>query len=112
MAYKEKEIEKRYYSIGEVAEDLNINPSQIRFWESEFDIIRPQKNKSGKRQFTKEDIENIRSVQFLVKEKGHTLEGARKILKNKSKAVHSKAEMIDCLKNVRAFLLQIKEQLD
>ena len=60
MAYKEKEIEKLYYSIGEVAELFNVAPSLIRFWETEFDIIKPKKNRKGNRQFTKEDIENVR----------------------------------------------------
>lgn len=111
MAYKEKEIEKRYFSIGEVAEELDISPSKIRFWESEFDLIRPQKNKNGKRQFTRDDIENIKSVRFLVEEKGLTLAGARKSLKNRGKAVQDNAEMIESLKKVRAFLVDLKQKL-
>ena len=111
MAYKEKEIEKRYFSIGEVAEELSISPSKIRFWESEFEVIRPQKNKNGKRQFTRDDIENIKSVRFLVEEKGLTLAGARRSLKNRSKAVQDHAEMIASLKKVRAFLVELKQQL-
>ena len=111
MAYKEKEIEKRYFSIGEVAEELCISPSKIRFWESEFDVIRPQKNKNGKRQFTRDDIENIKSVRFLVEEKGLTLAGARRSLKNRSKAVQDNAEMIESLKKVRAFLVELKQKL-
>lgn len=111
MAYKEKEIEKRYFSIGEVSEELSISPSKIRFWESEFDVIRPQKNKNGKRQFTRDDIENIKSVRFLVEEKGLTLAGARRSLKNRGKAVQDNAEMIESLKKVRAFLVELKQKL-
>jgi hypothetical protein len=74
MAYKEKEIEKLYYSIGEVAEQFNVAPSLIRFWESEFEIIKPKKNRKGNRQFTREDIDNVRTIYHLVKEKGFTLQ--------------------------------------
>jgi hypothetical protein len=69
MAYKEKEIEKLYYSIGEVSEMFNVAPSLIRFWESEFDLIKPKKNRKGNRQFTKEDIDHVRTIYHLVKEK-------------------------------------------
>ena len=82
MAYKEKEIEKIYYSIGEVAEQFNVAPSLIRFWESEFDLIQPKKNRKGNRQFTKEDIENVRTIYHLVKQKGFTLQGAKEMLRN------------------------------
>ncbi|MFP4088683.1 MAG: MerR family transcriptional regulator [Cyclobacteriaceae bacterium] len=112
MTYKEKEIEKKYFSIGEVAEQLNIAPSQIRFWESEFDVIKPQKSRSGKRQFTKEDIEKIRLVYHLVKEKGYTLQGAKQMLKNKPNALKSKMEMIESLQEVKEFLLDLRQSLD
>lgn len=111
MAYKEKEIEKLYYSIGEVAEIFNVAPSLIRFWESEFDIIKPKKNRKGNRQFTKEDIENVRTIYHLVKEKGFTLQGAKEMLKNDSQAVRDKMEMIESLKKVRSFLLEIRGKL-
>ncbi len=111
MAYKEKEIEKLYYSIGEVAEIFTVAPSLIRFWESEFDIIRPKKNRKGNRQFTKEDIENVRIIYHLVKEKGFTLQGAKEMLRNDSQAVKDKMEMIDSLRNVRKFLVELREKL-
>ena len=111
MAYKEKEIEKLYYSIGEVAEIFNVAPSLIRFWESEFDIIKPKKNRKGNRQFTKEDIDNVRTIFHLVKEKGFTLQGAKEMLRNDSQAVKDKMEMIDSLRNVRSFLLELREKL-
>ena len=104
MAYKEKEIEKLYYSIGEVAEQFNVAPSLIRFWESEFDLIRPKKNRKGNRQFTKEDIDNVRTIYHLVKEKGFTLQGAKEMLRNDDSSVKDKIDLIDSLKSVRKFL--------
>jgi len=111
MAYKEKEIEKLYYSIGEVAELFNVAPSLIRFWESEFDIIKPKKNRKGNRQFTKEDIDNVRTIYHLVKEKGFTLNGAKDMLKNDVQGVKDKMEMIDSLKKIRKFLTDLGQEL-
>ncbi len=111
MAYKEKEIEKLYYSIGEVAEIFSVAPSLIRFWESEFDIIKPKKNRKGNRQFTKEDIDNVRTIYHLVKEKGFTLQGAKEMLRNDSQAIKDKMEMIDSLRSVRKFLNELREKL-
>lgn len=111
MAYKEKEIEKLYYSIGEVAEIFNVAPSLIRFWESEFDIIKPKKNRKGNRQFTKEDIDSVRTIYHLVKEKGFTLQGAKEMLRNNSFEVKDKLELIDSLKSVRRFLAEVRDRL-
>lgn len=111
MPYKEKAIEKKYYTIGEVADMFDVATSLIRFWEGEFDIIKPKKNRKGNRQFTKEDIENVRLIYHLVKEKGFTLQGAKDMLKNDSNAVKDKMEMLESLKRVRSFLQEIKEQL-
>ena len=111
MAYKEKEIEKLYYSIGEVAELFNVAPSLIRFWESEFEIIKPKKNRKGNRQFTREDIDNVRTIFHLVKEKGFTLQGAKEMLRNDSQAVRDKMDMIDSLKKVRSFLAELRERM-
>jgi DNA-binding transcriptional MerR regulator len=111
MAYKEKEIEKLYYSIGEVAELFSVAPSLIRFWESEFEIIKPKKNRKGNRQFTREDIDSVRTIYHLVKEKGFTLQGAKEMLKNDSQAVRDKMDMIDSLKKVRTFLAELRERM-
>jgi len=111
MPYKEKTIEKKYYAIGEVASMFNVATSLIRFWESEFDIIKPKKNRKGNRQFTKEDIENVRLIYHLVKEKGFTLQGAKDMLKNDADAVKGKMDMIESLSRVKTFLLEIKQQL-
>ncbi len=111
MAYKEKEIEKLYYSIGEVSEMFSVAPSLIRFWESEFEIIQPKKNRKGNRQFTKEDIDNVRTIYHLVKEKGFTLQGAKEMLKNDTQSVKDKMEMMDSLRRVRQFLAEVRDKL-
>jgi DNA-binding transcriptional MerR regulator len=111
MAYKEKEIEKLYYSIGEVAEMFNVAPSLIRFWESEFEVIQPKKNRKGNRQFTKEDIDNVKLIYHLVKQKGFTLTGAKEMVKNDTLALRGKIEMIDALKRVRKFLVEMRDRL-
>ena len=111
MAYKEKEIEKIYYSIGEVAEQFNVAPSLIRFWESEFELIQPKKNRKGNRQFTKEDIDNVRTIYHLVKQKGFTLQGAKEMLRNDTQSVKDKMEIYDSLKKVRQFLVEVRDKL-
>ena len=111
MPYKEKAIEKKYYAIGEVASMFNVATSLIRFWESEFDIIKPKKNRKGNRQFTKEDIENVKMIYHLVKERGFTLQGAKDMLKNKSDDVKNKVEIIDSLTKVRSFLVDLRKNI-
>ena len=81
MPYKEKEIEKLYYTIGEVAQLFQVNASHIRFWSKEFDVIKPATNKKGNRLYTQADIDNFRKIYHLVKEKGYTLKGAKTELK-------------------------------
>ena len=110
MPYKEKEIEKIYFSIGEVAEMLEVAPSLIRFWESEFDIIKPKKNRKGNRQFTKEDIENVKLIFHLVKEKGYTLQGAKDLLRNNASVMKDKMSTMETLKRLRMFLVELKGQ--
>lgn len=111
MPYKEKVIEKKYFSIGEVAEQLDVATSLIRFWESEFDIIKPKKNRKGNRQFTREDIENVKLIYHLVKERGFTLQGAKDLLKNNINPVKDRMALIDSLKEVRSFLVELKNQI-
>lgn len=84
MKIAEKELTKLYYTIGEVALMFNVNASLIRFWEKEFTIIQPKKNKKGNRLFTPKDILNFNKIYNLVKEQGFTLEGAKNAVKNKS----------------------------
>ncbi|MDP2386858.1 MAG: MerR family transcriptional regulator [Bacteroidota bacterium] len=109
-----EETEKLYYSIGEVAEMFDVNTSLIRFWEKEFDIIKPQKNKKGNRLFTKKDIENFRVIYHLVKDKGFTLQGAKEHLKGakvSTTKINKNAEAIDKLKKLKEALLELKKEL-
>jgi DNA-binding transcriptional MerR regulator len=111
MPYKERKVEKLYYSIGEVAEMFDVNASLIRFWEKEFDIIKPKKNKKGNRFFTLQDIDNLRLIYHLVKEKGLTLSGARKKIKENREDVNNNYEVIKTLTDIKALLLDIRESL-
>ncbi len=112
MPYKEKEIEKRYFTIGEVASELGVATSLIRFWEREFPIIKPKKNRKGNRQFTQQDLKSVKLIYHLVKEKGYTLQGARDFLDNGGpEAANDKMELIDSLKRVRAFLTELRSEL-
>ena len=111
MPYKEKQIEKKYYTIGEVASMFNVATSLIRFWETEFDIIDPKKNKKGNRQFTKEDIEDLKLIYHLVKERGFTLQGAKDFLKNDYQAAKDRMELIESLSKVKTFLQEVRSQL-
>jgi len=103
--------EKRYYKIGEVAKAFHLNTSHIRFWEKEFDIIKPKKNAKGNRLFTQEDIKNFKLIYNLVKERGFTLEGAKQKLKKNPEKVFNNHEIISRLETVKAELLKIKNQL-
>lgn len=111
VPYKEKEITKLYYSISEVAKMFDVNASLIRFWEKEFDIIKPKKNKKGNRLFTQKDIDNFHVIFHLVKERGFTLDGAKRKLKdNPDETVHQ-AEIVKRLQDIRGFLVELKENL-
>jgi len=103
--------EKRYYAIGEVAEAFEVNTSLIRFWEKEFDAIKPKKNAKGNRLFTPQDIKNLELIYHLVKERGFTLEGAKIHLKEKKKKTLTNFEIIRKLQTVKAELTKIKNQL-
>ena len=100
--------DKLYYSIGEVAKAFDVNASLIRYWEQEFPIIKPKKNKKGNRYFTPEDIKNLKIIYHLVKEKGYTLDGARIALTTNSK-ISETVSMIDRLEFVKAELQKLKE---
>ena len=111
MPYIERQIEKLYYSIGEVAKMFNVNTSLIRFWEKEFDVIKPKKNKKGNRFFTKQDIDNLHLIYHLVKEKGMTLSGAKKKIKENKEDTTNNFEVIKSLTEIKNLLLEIKENL-
>ncbi|MDQ3291193.1 MAG: MerR family transcriptional regulator [Bacteroidota bacterium] len=111
MPFKEKDIEKQYYSIGEVAAMFQVAPSLIRFWETEFEVLKPKKSKKGNRLFTKTDIENLRLVYHLVKERGYTIQGAKEVLKNRPVQTKDKVEIIKSLEKIREFLVSVKNEL-
>jgi DNA-binding transcriptional MerR regulator len=103
---------KLFYSIGEVAKMFNVNTSLIRYWEKEFAVIKPKKNAKGNRLFTKKDIENFHKIYYLVKERGMTLPGAKKVLKNNTGGEDSNFEIIKSLKNLKSMILDLKECLE
>ncbi|NIK93127.1 MerR family transcriptional regulator [Mangrovimonas sp. CR14] len=103
--------EKRYYTIGEVAKAFEVNTSLIRFWEKEFDVLKPKKNAKGNRKFTPEDIKNLQFIYHLVKERGFTLDGAKTHLKEEKKKSLSNFEIISKLESIKSQLIKIKEQL-
>lgn len=103
--------EKRYYGIGEVAAAFKVNTSLIRFWEKEFDVLKPKKNAKGNRKFTPEDITNLKFIYHLVKERGFTLDGAKTHLKEGKQQALSKFEIISKLEDIKAQLTKIKTQL-
>lgn len=103
--------DKLYYSIGEVAKAFNVNTSLIRFWEKEFDVISPKKNKKGNRYFSQEDIKNLKLIYHLVKEKGYTLEGAKTAL-NEKEGIREDVELLARLEFIRSELVKLKESFD
>lgn len=111
MPYREKKIEKLYYSIGEVADLFKVNTSLIRYWEKEFDIIKPKKNKKGNRFFTQADIENFHLIFHLVKERGLTLKGAKQKLKENKDDTENNFTVVTRLQEIKDLLLEIKDAL-
>lgn len=112
MPYKEPKIEKLYYSISEVAKMFDLNTSHIRFWEKEFDILKPKKNAKGNRFFTKEDIANLHIIYNLVRDRGMTLKGAKQKLKDNKENTVKNIEVITKLQSIKAELIEFKELLD
>ena len=97
--------------MGEVTSMFDVNASQIRFYEKEFEILQPKKNKKGNRLFSPEDVENLKIIFHLVKEKGYTLQGAKEYLKNNKSEVKENQKVIDSLERLKQFLLEVKEHL-
>lgn len=102
---------KLFYSMGEVAEMFDVNASLIRFWETKFDILRPQKNKKGNRLFSPADVENLKLIYHLVKERGMTLDGAARCLKQNKGTISRDAELLERLQRVRALLEEVRAEL-
>ena len=108
MPYKEKEITKLYYSIGEVAEIFKVSTSLIRYWEGEFDVLKPKKNKKGNRLFSPQDLENLHLIYHLVKERGFTLEGAKRKLKENREETVQNHKILLSLTKIKDFLIELK----
>ncbi len=103
--------QKLFYKIGEVAKEFNVNVSLIRFWEKEFDILKPKKNKKGNRLFTQKDLENLKIIYHLLKERGFTIEGAKKKLRENKEDTTDNLRIINHLQEIRSFLVKLREEL-
>jgi len=104
----EQNLEKLYYTMGEVSTLIGVAPSLLRFWEKEFDVLDPKKNKKGNRLYIKSDIETIRLIYFLTKEQGYTLAGAKEKIKNQRQSAEKNMIILESLKKVRQFLVEMK----
>ena len=111
MPYKEKSIEKLYYSIGEVSEILGVPVSTVRFWENEFDALRPMKNKKGNRMFTSNDIKNLKIIHRLLKQEGMTLKGAKKKLTGRWEEAEYKYEITESLQKIKELLTDLRDNM-
>jgi DNA-binding transcriptional MerR regulator len=103
--------EKRYYRIGEIAKAFDVNASLIRFWDKEFEALKPKKNAKGNRRFTPEDVQNLKLIYNLVKERGYTLEGAKTYLKEQNQKSLNDFDIITKLERDKNELIKIKNQL-
>lgn len=110
MHDSEKHITKQYYTIGEVAQLLSVSTSLLRYWEKEFQQLKPQKSKQGIRKYTQADIDQLRVIYHLIKEQGYTIRGAREHLKSKGHKLKDSAELIHALKDLRAFLVALRSK--
>ena len=111
MPYKDREITKLYYTMGEVTQMFDVNASQIRYYEREFEILQPKKNKKGNRLFSPDDVENLRIIFSLVKDKGYTLQGAKDHLRSNKNEEKENQKVIDSLERLKHFLIEVKEKL-
>lgn len=111
MPYKDKPILKKYYSIGEVADMFGVATSLLRFWEKEFPELNPKKNRNGKRQYMQKDIDLVKVIYHLVKEKGYTLSGAKDMLKEDRSEPEKKIEVVESLEEIKGFLIDLRSSL-
>lgn len=112
MPLKEKTIERVYWTIGEVAEQLQVSTSMLRYWEKEFGSLRPKRTGKGDRLYTKDDIAKVRDIQHLLKERGFTIQGAREQIRTKERSSGATIEeVVDRLVTVRERLLALKAEL-
>ncbi|MDP4222258.1 MAG: MerR family transcriptional regulator [Bacteroidota bacterium] len=111
MPYKEKNIEKLYYSIGEVSEMLGLPVSTVRFWENEFDVLKPMKNKKGNRMFTTNDLKNLKIIQRLLKEEGMTLAGVKKKMTGHWEETNHRFEITESLEKIKTLLKELRDNI-
>lgn len=111
MPYKEFKIEKVFYSIGEVAEMFELQASTLRYWEQEFSVLKPKRNKKGTRYYTRKDIENLRLIHHLVKERGLTIKGARQKIKENREDLDNSHAVIKKLQHIRSLLVRIRDEM-
>ena len=104
-------LTKRYYTIGEVAKMFDVSKSLVRFWEQEFDYLRPYKSSKGERRFTQDNIKQFEAIYVLVKEKGYTLAGAKRMIKQEKEFIERKKETLQTLQRLRGFLEDLKFQV-
>lgn len=107
----QQELTKLYYTIGEVSALFGVSPSLLRYWESEFNILKPQKNRKGDRRYVKKDIEQLEEIYTLVKERGFTLDGAKKELRNKKKQPNTSADVLNRLIHLRKQINKLYNKL-
>lgn len=105
------DLSKQYYGIGEVADMFHVNTSLIRYWENEFDVLKPRKNRKGDRLFRPEDIRHLKLIYHLLRERKFTIEGVKKKLREEKKMTEQHFEMVQSLQKIRKFLIELKEQL-
>lgn len=104
-------FQKQYYSITEVAEWFHVNASLLRFWENEFDILKPRKNRKGDRLFRPEDVKNLRIIYYLLRQQKYSIEGARQFLKDNRKKAEMQIQLVETLTKFRSFLLELRSNL-
>lgn len=108
----EDEIEKLYYSIGEVSEIVDFEPHVLRYWEQEFDVLNPQKNRAGRRVYTEEDIATIERIRYLLKDEKYTIEGARQVIERGETQRECYEQIASNLRELRSFLVELRDQVD
>jgi DNA-binding transcriptional MerR regulator len=111
MPYKERKVEKLYYTIGEVSRMLDVPVSTVRFWENEFDILKPMKNKKGNRMFTATDLKNLMIIHRLTKEEGLTLAGVKKKLDGKWEEADRVFEINESLQRIKSLLIELRDNI-
>ena len=112
MPYKQPKIEKVLFNIGEVAQIIGVETSAVRYWENQFETLKPQKNKKGNRLFTKEDIEQVKLINYLIRERGLTIKGAKQKLKENCEETVQNFEIVKRLQEIKQELVEIRDKME